>query len=434
MTRPMPLACAWAVLLLAGAALAGPVEDRAAFNTNLVRPGIEPEEQLADPPADSGVVKTTYDTELGPMNAYATPVREDGRRRPALIWVEGGFGGIGAWTVDPDNAERENDQTVTAYLQAGGNGEKLVVFAPTFRGTAGNPGRYEMFLGEADDLVAAVAHVAARPDVDPRQIYVGGHSTGGTVALLSAALTDKVAGVLSVGGAPDIVSVTRQGGYGYEPFDTGDLAESRMRSPATYAAAVNVPVLYVEGRDDDVSVENYPSAARRMAAGVRGEQMKVAIVPGHNHFTVLRPLHELTARLLASDAPRLPTPEEVLAAYPPARDDPEGLQLIAQCASALQRGLYQRQPLTMSPAAVARLKELAGEAEPAIPPADAVVFLDFWMSGEGLLWDVSVLDHTPAGCVVTEASGLTVAIPRDAAGAFVDTKVVFNDEDGFELE
>lgn len=51
---------------------------------------------------------------------------------------------------------------------------------PSQRGGNDNPGKREGFLGEADDILAATDHLEKLPHVDPDQIYLGGHSTGGT--------------------------------------------------------------------------------------------------------------------------------------------------------------------------------------------------------------------------------------------------------------
>jgi len=65
---------------------------------------------------------------------------------------------------------------------------------PALRGASGNPGKPECFLGEIDDILAAADFLARRPDVDPQRIYLGGHSTGGTMVLLghSPLLVDAI--------------------------------------------------------------------------------------------------------------------------------------------------------------------------------------------------------------------------------------------------
>ena len=126
------------------------------------------------------------------MKALLTPPRDPKTQQPAMVWITGGFpsGGIGesAWkAVDP-----KNDQSAKAYRHAG-----LVMMYPTLRGSYGNPGVQEAFLGEVDDVLAAVEYLSKLEYVDPKQIYLGGHSTGGTLALLVAAASPRFKAVIS---------------------------------------------------------------------------------------------------------------------------------------------------------------------------------------------------------------------------------------------
>jgi dipeptidyl aminopeptidase/acylaminoacyl peptidase len=57
---------------------------------------------------------------------------------------------------------------------------------PSLRGGNDNPGRHGGFYGEVDDVLAAHDYLSRQPYVDPKRIYPGGHSTGGTLALLTA--------------------------------------------------------------------------------------------------------------------------------------------------------------------------------------------------------------------------------------------------------
>ena len=95
-------------------------------------------------------------------------------------------------------AERSNDQSAAALRPSG-----LVLMVPALRGASGNPGTPECFLGEVDDILAARAHLAQRADVDPARIYLGGHSTGGTLVLLAAASTDQFRAVFALGPVAD---------------------------------------------------------------------------------------------------------------------------------------------------------------------------------------------------------------------------------------
>ena len=61
-------------------------------------------------------MKIRYPSKVGPLTAYLTPDPKDGKKRPAIVWAHGGFGGIGAyyWSKQPSS----NDQTPKAFLDA----------------------------------------------------------------------------------------------------------------------------------------------------------------------------------------------------------------------------------------------------------------------------------------------------------------------------
>ena len=68
-----------------------------------------------------------------------------------------------------------------------------------------NRGNREYFLGEVDDVLAAVEFLRKRPDVDPTRVYLGGHSTGATTVLLAAASRPSVKAVFALGPVDSIV-------------------------------------------------------------------------------------------------------------------------------------------------------------------------------------------------------------------------------------
>lgn len=74
---------------------------------------------------------------------------------------------------------------------------------PSFHAENDNPGQYEIFYGELEDLESARAWLAQQPYVDPNRIYLVGHSTGGTRALLASELSAKYRAAFFLGGIPD---------------------------------------------------------------------------------------------------------------------------------------------------------------------------------------------------------------------------------------
>ena len=106
---------------------------------------------------------------------------------------------------------------------------------PALRGCNENRGSREYFLGEVDDVLAALDFLARRPDVDPEQVYLGGHSTGATLALLTAASNPPIKGVFAFGPIDDVRR--------YLPtniaLDRASGMELELRSPVTFVGAIS---------------------------------------------------------------------------------------------------------------------------------------------------------------------------------------------------
>ncbi|QDT03740.1 Alpha/beta hydrolase family protein [Rubripirellula lacrimiformis] len=155
---------------------------RDGFQTQLLTPGPAPQD-YDDEPLPPGVEQVSYPS--GDLSLKAWVMRpqqtatgaEPGSppKRPGLVFLHGGFAfGIG---------------DLLACQEASDRG--YVVMAPALRGENGNPGNFEMFLGEADDAKAAATWLASQPDVAPNRVYVFGHSVGGGVSAMLS-LLDQV--------------------------------------------------------------------------------------------------------------------------------------------------------------------------------------------------------------------------------------------------
>jgi len=257
------------------------------------------------PPA--GVLeKVTYKAPLGANAAYVTPVRSGGRG-PAIIWIVGGFAcGIdeGLW----QDAPPENDQTAAAFRKAG-----IAQMFPALRGANGNPGHHECFLGEVDDILAAADFLAQRADVDPARIYLGGHSTGGTMVLLAAESTARFRAVFAFGPVAD---ARQYGTHGCLPADVRE-DEARLRAPVAFMAEIVSPTFIIEGlRGGNAGV--FPQLRRKAGAA----PITFIGVPDGTHFTTLGPGCAVVARAILADTG--PTPALQISA-----DDINRLVLIA---------------------------------------------------------------------------------------------------------
>jgi hypothetical protein len=251
---------------------------RAGFQTVIVRG--DPQFGPADvPPADIFEI-TTYTSPVGELPAYVTPDPGDGQRRPAIIWIAGGdCNSIGdVWSPqDPSN-----DQSAIAFREQG-----IVMMFPSLRGGNDNPGQREGFYGEVDDILAAADYLAQLPYVDPTRIYLGGHSTGGTLVLLVAECSGRFAAVFSFGPVASILHY--DGDYYFS--DPNSLQETSLRDPVRWLSSIESPVYVFEGMIDG----NWPSIAMMQTIN-KNALVQFFPVHGHDHFSVLHPVTQILAR------------------------------------------------------------------------------------------------------------------------------------------
>src|SRR5262245_60194258 len=212
-------------------------EARRGFKTQLIRK--DREGTPADPPPAKVLRLVHYESPAGKLAAYLSPDPGNGKKHPAIIWIFGGFSnGIGstAW----EKPEAKNDQSASAFRKAG-----IVMMYPSLRGGNDNPGVKEGFVGEVDDGPAARGFLAQQPFGDPERIYLGGHSTGGTLALLAAECSDHFRAVFSFGPVDDVT------GYGAKnlPFDVHNEQEVKLRAPGRWLHSIHCPTFVFEGAD-----------------------------------------------------------------------------------------------------------------------------------------------------------------------------------------
>lgn len=228
--------------------------------------------------------KVMYTAPLGRNVAYVTPVHP-GARGPAIVWIVGGFGfGIdqGLWQTAP----RDNDQTAAAFRKAG-----IVQMFPALRGANQNPGHHECFLGEVDDILAATDFLAQRPDVDPARIYLGGHSTGGTMVLLAAESTSRYRAVFAFGPVGD----TRYYSKSCMPAGSSE-AEYKARAPMEYLGEIVSPTFIIEGMKSGNGAM-FPFLRRKAGKA----DIHFVEVAGGTHFTTLAPGCDVIAKAILAD-------------------------------------------------------------------------------------------------------------------------------------
>lgn len=260
-------------------------EARKGFKTKIVRTeGTKGEVEA--PPAGLFSVGS-YPSGIGPMPAYLSTIPDDGQLHPAMIWITGGFGNdIGdVWTPQ----EPDNDQSAAAICNAG-----VVMMYPAQRGGNTSPGSDETCYGEIDDILAAADFLSKQKGIDPKRIYLGGHSTGGTKAILAAECSNRFRAVFSLGAAAAVED------YGAEhfTFDATNRKELELREPIRWLASLQTPLFVFEGTAGNID------ALRDMKRKADADGNKLAHfyeVKGKDHFSEILPVTTLIAQQINAD-------------------------------------------------------------------------------------------------------------------------------------
>jgi alpha/beta superfamily hydrolase len=236
-------------------------------------------------PSAGGLELVQYDAPLGKMWAYVTQPPFGAGKRPAILWITGGdCNSLGDVS---DRHDPDNDQSAAVYRTL-----DFVTMYPSLRGGHDNPGERELFYGEVDDVLAAAEYLARLPYVDPKQIYLGGHSTGGTLVLLAAACSDRFRAVFSFGPTDD---VRRYDDLMPEILKLSN-KQAWLRSPIEWLEDISSPTFVMEGAEN-----GNVRALQAMQARSTNPQIQFLLVPMHDHFSILGHGNQIIAGKIFGD-------------------------------------------------------------------------------------------------------------------------------------
>jgi dienelactone hydrolase len=204
------------------------------------------------------------------LHVFHDPPNSPGKR-PAVIFLHGGF------------AFGDGDMEMAQPFRDAG----FVVVMPVLRGENGQAGDFTLYYDEVADVLAVADALGSLEHVDTNNLFVAGHSAGGTLATLSALASNKFRAAASFSGSMN------QGAIVDDPdsewlvvFDTSDPREVQMRSPEAYAGSFKCPArLYYGDEEDYLKDANERTAT---SAASRGLDVQAVRVPG-NHFTSVDP-------------------------------------------------------------------------------------------------------------------------------------------------
>lgn len=241
--------------------------DRSNFETNLIHQAPSPQKYENElPPA--GVREVQYNSSGLILRAWLSEDPGDNITRPAVVYAHGGFAfGESDWR----DAQKFIDQG-------------FILMTPMLRGENGNPGNFEFFYGEVEDLIAAADYLSNVSYVDRDKIFLCGHSSGGTLSILTSMMPSKYKSIASFGGSPDQKSFFNSGWWRSAPFDIKNSKEIELRSPLAYTDSIVKPLLiYVGDMDSD-----YLSISKRFVEEAKKYNCtcEAYIIKG-DHFTSL---------------------------------------------------------------------------------------------------------------------------------------------------
>jgi dipeptidyl aminopeptidase/acylaminoacyl peptidase len=214
-----------------------------------------------------GVEEVEYISGGLTLKGWLSAGAEGGPKRLAVVFLHGG------WAF----SERDWDDA-EPFAKAG-----FVLFVPRLRGENGNPGHYESFLSEVDDAIAAGRFVASQPGVDPRNVFVTGHSIGAILACLAAMLPSPYRASAPLDGSLDMETRAMLDPDPHIPYDRDDENEVRVRNPLAFPASLRCPVrLYASAGSRDVNARFAEMAQHA------GKTCDLVVVPG-DHLGMVAP-------------------------------------------------------------------------------------------------------------------------------------------------
>lgn len=180
----------------------------------------------------SYVSQVEYESDGLKLKAWVLSDPKDGHKYPAVVFMHGGF------AFDKGDWEAAED-----YIDHG-----YVVITPMVRGENGNPGNFEYFYGEVKDCIAAGRYLAKLPYVDENNIFLMGHSAGGSLGVL-ASLTNSPYKAIATNGACYGTEIYFEQKKERIPFEYNN-DEIHIRSSYEYANSIKTPVYAFVGKED----------------------------------------------------------------------------------------------------------------------------------------------------------------------------------------
>ena len=228
-----------------------------------------PSPQDFDKKTPKGIETIRYTSKTGELLAWVIqPSTKTIGPRPVVVYQHGGFA-LG----------KGDDTDAKPFADAG-----YIVMLPALRGENGNPGNFELFLGEVDDVIAAGRKAKTLPGADPNRVYLFGHSIGGGLATLVSLSRENPFKLIGTTGGnyplQDCAGIAKDWGT----FDPTKRGECAARFPDPYLASLDVPLLAFVGDQD-----KYALAVGNYFRTLANANYQLRILTGVDHFSAVKP-------------------------------------------------------------------------------------------------------------------------------------------------
>jgi dipeptidyl aminopeptidase/acylaminoacyl peptidase len=241
---------------------------RARFKTELIKKLPAPQDYVYSFPPE-GVRVIYYKSGNLRLKAWMSEKSTGEQKLPAIVFAHGGF-----------SFGRSDWEEARPFIEAG-----FILLAPMLRGGNGNPGYFEFFYGEVDDLLAAGAYLSHLRRIDSNRLFLVGYDTGGTLALLCSQIKNPFHTIIAIGPAPDQDLYFKSYWQSSIPFDTRNELEFRLRSPLAYVFSIKTPLFILVG-DMDLNCKSQSLQFARLAA-IEQKPCETEVLIG-DHFSVLK--------------------------------------------------------------------------------------------------------------------------------------------------
>ena len=196
-----------------------------------------------------------------------TPLPSRTARRGALLYVHRGF-----------SLKQKDFALLKPYYDAG-----FTVFAPSFRGENGNPGHFELWRGELNDLLAAIEYLKGY-GISEHEIHAFGHSAGGGLVTLLTLFESPALGTYAssngIYAAGTIGRWAQRESEDLVRFDPNDDTERRVRVLIPNISEMKHPLIAFTGTEDVWTLRHTVTAIK--SANKHGKSIEQRLVPGRH--------------------------------------------------------------------------------------------------------------------------------------------------------